>query len=168
MIVHQILHTARAVHNVDLAVTVAIVAAVVDDRAERSESDTSGDEEQVVSRKRGIHGERSAVRTADGDLLSHFHGVKPFGHTTALLDGEFHEFGVGRRGGNGEHRLTNARNRKHRTLPGHMVKCFFAVRRDHTEGFDIRRINADVGYNADLRDQRFFHLSHCPALLTSS
>ena len=64
--------------------------------------------------------------------------------------------------------LAHAGNGEHGALSGYVDERFFAVRSDNTEGFDIRRINADIGHNADCGNQRLFPLSHFPALPISS
>ena len=48
-VVDQILLRARAVDDVDLAVAVTVVAAVVDDRVQRGKTDAARDEQQVLA-----------------------------------------------------------------------------------------------------------------------
>ena len=74
---------------------------------------------------------------------------------------ELHILLVSGGGGDGEHGLAHAGDGKHGTLAGLMLEGLFAVRRDHTEGFDVRRVNADVRDDADDRNQRLFQFRQC-------
>ena len=85
LIVNKILLTARAVNNINLAVAVAVVAAVVDNLAQWRKTYTARNEKQVVTRKFGINGERSAVRPANGYFLPHLHGVQPLCNAAAFF-----------------------------------------------------------------------------------
>ena len=168
LIIDQILLRARAINNVDLAVAVTVVAAVIDDRVQRRKADAARDEQKILSRKRGIDREAVAVRPADGDLLSLLHAVEPLGHAAALLDGEFDERLLRGAGGDGKQRLAHAGNGEHRALAGDVLKGLFPVEADHTEGLDVRSIDADLRHDADHRDQRVFsHFSAPPNVLTT-
>ena len=155
LIVHQILHTAGAVDDVDLAVAVAVVAAVVDDGAQRRKADAAGDEEHILAHELGIHGEGMAVGPPDGDLLPHLHAVEPLGHTAALLDGELHVLLIGGGGGDGEHGLAHAGDGQHGALAGLVLEGLLAVGGDHPESFHVGRVDANIGHNADCRHERF-------------
>src|SRR5699024_2213458 len=132
----------------------------VDNRTERSESDTAGDEQQIFSGEHGVDREAVAVRTAYRYLLSDFHRMQPFGDAAALLYREFHELYVCRRRGYRKHSLAAAGNRQHRALSGNMLERLFAVGSDGSEGLDVRRVDAYIGDNADCRHKRFFNISH--------
>ena len=92
VVVHEVVHAAGAVYDVDVTIVFALVADIVDDGMERCQTDAAGDEEQVFAFKRRIHRKTVSVRTADGNLLTHLHGVEPCGQTAALLNAEFHIF----------------------------------------------------------------------------
>ncbi len=168
VIVHQILHAPGAVYDVQHPVAVAVVAAVVDHGAQRRQTDTARDEQQILARERRVHGEAVAVRTADRDLLTDLHRVEPVRHTATLLDRKLHVLLVRRRGRNGKHRLSDARDRQHRALSRLMLERLFSVRRDHAEGLDVRRVDTDVRHHTNDRHQRFSSLSHRFSLPQSS
>ena len=94
LVVNKILLTARAVNNINLAVAVAVVAAVVNNRAQGRETYTARNEKQVVTRKFGIDRERSAVRSAYGYFLPYLHRVQPLCNAAAFLYGKFHKLGI--------------------------------------------------------------------------
>ena len=85
LVVNKVLLTARAVNNIYLAVAVAVVAAVVNNRTQWCKTYTAGNEKQVVTRKFGIDRERSAVRPAYGYFLPYLHRVQPLCNAAAFL-----------------------------------------------------------------------------------
>ena len=167
-VVHQILHTPGAIHDVHHPVAVAVVAAIVDHRTERRKTDTARDKQEILARKRVVYGESVAVGTADRDLLTDLHRVEPVRHAAALLDRKLHVLLVRRRGRYGKHCLSDPRDRQHRTLSGSVLERLFAIRCDHAEGLDVRRVDADVRHHADHGHQRFSSLSHRSFLPQSS
>ena len=99
-----------------------------------------------------------AVRAADRDLVADFEAVQVVGQHAALLDAEFLVFLVRRRRGDREHTLADARGAEHRALAGHVLEELAALRRVDAERLDVRRLLADVGDHADLRDQDVLHI----------
>ena len=94
VIVNKVVLGSRAVYNLHGAVVFSLVSHIVDDGAKRSETDTAGDKEEILPFQRVFHGEIFTVGAADTYLLTHFHCVEPVCEASALLDGEFHVFGV--------------------------------------------------------------------------
>ena len=85
LVVNKVLLAARAVNNINLAVAVAVVAAVVNNRTQGCKTYTAGNEKQVVTRKFGINREGSAVRPANGYFLPYLHRVQPLCNAAAFL-----------------------------------------------------------------------------------
>ena len=158
--------------TISVRILTLFVTAIVDDGTQRSQTDTAGDKQQILSFqtivavfrcRNGFHRKVLSQRTSDGDFLSNVHHVQPACQTAALLDRKFHEFLVCRRRCNGEHTFANARNGNHRTLTGHMLEQFVSVQTDHAECLDIGSILTNVSYHADLRNQCFlFHALPSP------
>ena len=83
LIIDQILLGTRAIDDVDLAVAAAVVAAVIDDRVQRSKADAARDEQQILSRK--CSGSRPLLLgAANGDLLAR-PCCEPVRHAAAFL-----------------------------------------------------------------------------------
>ena len=127
-----------------------------------------GNEKKILARKDVVYGEGIAVRSSDGDLLSNLCLVEPLGDTSALFDGKFHVLGVCGGGGDGEHCLTNAGNRKHCALSGTMIKRLLTVGGYNAEGFDVGCIDTNVGDDADGGNQSIIDIIHLFFLQSSS
>ena len=168
LVIDQIILATGAIDDIHLAVAVAVVPNVVDDRAQRRQTDAAGDEEQILALEGGIHREGVAVGAADGDLLAHLHLVEPLGDAAALFNGELHKLLVGRGRGDGEHGLAHPGDGEHGALARLMLEGLFPLGGNHPEGFYVGRIDPDIGDDADRGDQRFLTLIHVPSLPTLS
>ena len=155
VVVHEVVLRSCAVYDLYGTVVFTVVTYIVDDRTERCQTDTARDEQKVLALQFRFHRERLAVRSADRDLLSYVHRVQPFRQAAALLDGEFHIVLVRRRGCDREHRFPYPRDRQHCALTGHMFERLHTVRSEHAERLYVRRVDADVRYLAEIRDQSF-------------
>ena len=88
----------RAVNDVDFAVALTEVAAVIDDRAHRRKTDAACDDEQVASHESVVHGETVSIGTAHRNLLSRFQHMEPACQAAAFLDFKLHILRVRWRG----------------------------------------------------------------------
>src|SRR5699024_4227131 len=95
LVFNEVVLGTGTVNYLDGAVLFVIVTAVVDNRADRSEADTAGDNQQVFAEEISIDGEAVAVRATDRNLLTGFHSVQPAGDAATFFDRELHVFGVG-------------------------------------------------------------------------
>ena len=166
--VHQVRLGAGAVHNVDFAVVFPMGAAVVDDGMQRCQTDTTGNEQKILSGKVGIHREAISVGSPKSELLPRLHGVQPFGDTAALFNGKFQKIQFRGAGGDGKQRLSNAGHGEHGTLTGNMHKWLFPVQTNHPEGLHIGCIHSNSRDHANHGNQRFSHLlASSPIVLTT-
>ena len=163
--IDQIFLRARTVDDVDLAVAVAVMTAVVDDGMQGRKADAAGDEQQILASKCGVHGEAVSIGAAQRELLPRLHAVQPRGHAAALFDGEFQKAFLRRGGGDGKQCLAHTGHGEHRALAGDVRKGLFAVQVDHAEGLDIGRVHADVRDLNEHGNQRIVsHLASPPSV----
>ena len=85
-VIDEIVRGARAVDDLHAAVVFSLCADVVYHGVKRSKSDTARDKEEVLALQRSLNGEAVAVGTADRDLLTGLHHVKPARATSAGSD----------------------------------------------------------------------------------
>ena len=168
LVIKKVCLASRAVDDIDIAVAIAVMSAVIDNRAQGRKTNTARDKEKVLARKYVVYGEWIAVRTANCDLLTDLCLMEPLGNATALLNGKFHIFGVCGGRGYREHSLTDSVDREHCALSGTMIKGFLSVGGYDSEGLDIGCVYANVGNNADRRNQSIIDIIHLYFLQASS
>jgi hypothetical protein len=136
------------------------VTAIIDYRAQGGESYATRDKEKIFAGKHVVNRERISIRTSDGDLLTNLRLMKPFGYASALLYGKLHILGIRRRGGYGEHSLADTGDREHRALSGTVIKRLLTVGSYDSEGLNVGRVYANVGNDADGRNQSIIYIIH--------
>ena len=98
-------------------------------------------------------GKRVAVGATDSDLLADapWRGAIRLRSRTFLMENSTYSSSSWATGRDGEQRLADAGNREHGALAGDMVEGLFAVKAYNAERLDVRRIDADIGDDADDR-----------------
>ena len=151
---YKVVRRAGTVEDIDGAVISAVVKHIIDDGAQRRQTDTTGDKQQIFPFQLCLNREMIAVWTADGNLVAHLQAVQIIRQHSAFFDAEFLEFFICRRGGDGKHTLADAGRAEHCALSRHMFKQLAALRRVDAERLYVRRFLADVGNHAHHRNQR--------------
>ena len=162
VIIDQILHTAGAVYNVDFAVTLPVVTAIVDYGTKGRQTDTAGNKQQILALqaivavfrcRNSFYREVLSQRASDSDFLSYIHHMQPACQTAALFNGKIQEIRLRGGGSNGKQGLPYPRNGQHGALAGDMDEGLFAVKADNTERLDVRRIHLGITPKADAKQK---------------
>jgi len=158
--------------TVSIRILTLFVTAVVDNRTQRRQTDTTGNKQQILTLqaivavfrcRNSFYREVLSQRASDSDFLSYIHHMQPACQTAALFNGKFHEFLVCRRRCDGKHTFANARNGNHCALTRHVLKQLLSIQTNHAECLDIGSILTNVRYHTDFWNQCFlFHALPSP------
>ena len=161
IVTHKIFLAASAINNINAAVIVTLIQHIIDYTAQRRQTDTTGDKQQILSLQFILNREMIAVRPTHSNLLAWFNiKMQKVRNRAAAFNAELHIFFVRRRGGNGKNRLTLTGNRKNSALSRHMLKQLTAADFLYAEGFYISCFRADIRHHANLRNQGILTITH--------
>ena len=134
---------------------------------QRSKTDAAGNKQQILPCKIRIYRKAVAIGAPNRNLLARLNGMKPLRNTAALFDGELQKICLCWAGRDGKQRFPYPRHGQHGTLPRNVQKGLFAVETHHPEGLNIWGIHADMGNDANHRNQRLFHFAASPIVFTT-